>query len=135
MLLKNFKSMFNNLFNLDIPMSRKEFWTTFGIFPLIYLICSIILFVCFPIFHIPKDIFMFIENSFTYLNLAFFILLFIRRGIDTRMNKNTLYSLILWIVLFFVFDMFGLIFWINSIIILIILCLPKNYFTKKISGE
>lgn len=135
MLVKNIKSMFHNLFNLDVPMSRKEFWTTCWIFPLIYLICSIILFIIFIPLHFSEDTFVFIQNSLTYLCLAFLILLFIRRGIDTGMNKNALYSWILWTVLFFIFNMLGLVFWINVIVDLIISCLPTNYFNKQLEEE
>ena len=123
--------MFHNLFNLDVPMSRKEFWTTFWIFPLIYLICSIILFIIFPIFHLKETTFMMIENTFTYLCLTLLIMLFIRRGIDTNMNKNALYLWAIWMILFFIFGMFGLVFWFNLIIDIIILCLPSNYFKKE----
>lgn len=130
MLLKNIKSMFHNLFNLDEPMSRKEFWTTFWIFPLIYLICSIIFFIIFIPLHLTEYPFLFIENTFTYLCLALLMMLFIRRGIDTGMNKNVLYSWVLWTVLFFIFGMFGLVFWFNVIVDLIILCLPSHYFSK-----
>lgn len=132
MLLKNFKSMFHNLFNLDTPMSRKEYWTTFWIFPLLYLVCSIIFFIVFTLFHLTENTFILVENTFTYLCLAFLVMLFIRRGLDTGMNKNALYAWMLWTVLFFVFGMFGLVFWINVIIDIIILCLPTNYFTKKL---
>ncbi|CAM4022291.1 hypothetical protein [Catellicoccus marimammalium] len=129
------KEKFKNLFNLNVPLARKDFWCMFWIFPVFALLCIFIFFGLFTALHWSMTTFIVVPNAISCFFTLFFMLLIIRRGLDVGIARWALYSWAVWVVIDSSLGAFGLIFWINLVGNAVIGCLPSHYVKKNAIEE